>query len=127
MKTEAQIKAEIFTAITTDSAIIANMGTRFQWMLKPTVTETFPMATFQILDTVGSYVLNGCVNRNNEKVDVQITLYSDYSEYPKMDTIANDMKRVMESLGYMLTTSPEFIEESINKVARTMRWTVQNV
>ena len=127
MKTEAQIKAAIYTAITTDTAIVANMGTRLIWMLKPEITNIFPMATMQILDTVGAYVIGGSVILSNENVDVQITLYADYSDYVKFDTLTNDIKRVMASIGYTLTASPEFVEESINKTAKAMRWRYINV
>lgn len=128
MKTPAQIKAEIYTAITTDAAILVNMPLKnFYWMLKPEVTPTGPFATMQILDTVGSYIMGGCVERSNESIDVQITLYASYSDYTKFDTLTSDIKRVMESLGYMLTTSPEFVEESINKTAVAMRWRYINV
>ena len=127
MKTSAQIKTAIYNAITTDAAIIANMGTQFYWMLRPSVPPVSEFATFQILDTVGSYVVGGCVVRSYENVDIQINLYGVISSYSKFDSLTEDIKRVMESLGYTLTACPEFEDESLKRPVRTLRWRCLNV
>lgn len=127
MKTSAQIKTAVYNAVTTDTAIIANLGAQFYWMLRPSVPPLTEFATFQILDTVGSYVVGGCVNRSYEQVDVQINLYGVISSYTKFDTLTEDIKRVMEAIGFMLIASPEFEDESLKRPVRALRWRYQNV
>lgn len=128
MKTTTQIKTAIYTAITTDAAILVNMPLgKFSWMMKPEQIPSTEFAIFQILDTVGSYVIGGAVNRSYENVDVQINLYGITNSYTKFDTLTEDIKRVMEGIGYTLTASPEFIDESLNRPVRTLRWRYQNV
>lgn len=99
----------------------------FTWIDKPTVADTFPLATFQILDTPGSYVMGGCVVRDYENVDIQITIYADYSDYTKFDAITNRMKIIMESLGYMIMAGSELTDTDLNKVVKPLRGKMLNV
>ena len=121
--TQAQLKAQIYNAIIGDATLNGYLQNRIQWLLKPTTDQEYPLMTYQILDTVGSYVHGGTVIESHEKVDVQIDIYS--SSITQMDALFTNLKRVMHSIGYMQGGGGEFIEG--NMIIRATRWAVQNV
>lgn len=123
MMTQAQLKAQIYNAVTSDSALNVYISGRLQWLLRPTAEQTYPLLVYQVLDTVGSYVHGGTVIQSHEQVDVQIDIYT--NDITQMDGIFEELKRVMHSIGYMLTNAPEFIDGS--NIVRTTRWEAFNV
>ena len=117
MKTETQLRAEIYNAL---SPIV----TLF-WLGKPTKAN-FPYAVYQKIDNSGSYSFG--IERSAELVVFQVDLYTEPSEIVAADNLYDSIKTAMESIVYRLTGgTPEFLEEKINKVIKVIRWERFNV
>ena len=118
MKTEGQLRAEFYNAI---SGIITTY-----WLSKPSGASSFPIATYQILDSTGVYSFG--IDRSAEERTFQLDVYSDPSAMATLDTKMDSIKTALEAIDYrMVGAQAEFIETDINKVVRVTRWERYNV
>ena len=127
MQTQGQMKAAVYNAVISNATINAIISGRMQWLLKPTIAQTFPLMTYQRLDTSGSYVNNSSIQLSHEKVDMQIDIYTANGDIIKADTLHDALKVVMNGLGYMQIAGGEFIDSDLQKVVRSTRWSGWNV
>ena len=127
MQTQGQMKAAVYNAVIGNATINGIISGRMQWLLKPTIAQTFPLMTYQMLDTSGSYVNNSSIQLSHEKVDMQIDIYTANGDIIKADTLHDALKVVMNGLGYMQIAGGEFIDSDLQKVVRSTRWSVWNV
>lgn len=128
MMTQNQIKALFYNALVNDASLQAIIGDRLYWIAKPTETDTFPLITYTIFDTTGSYVFDNFVSASNETYTIQFNIYAGPSDLVNMDAIYERLKAVLVPLCFRnITTPQEFLEESINKVIRPVRFEYINV
>lgn len=122
MKTQAQLRAELYNALKDDTTLPDEIF----WIGKPTATDTFPCIIYSILNTVGGYAFqDGLVS---EDFTVQLDVYTDVGADANMDTIVNRLNTVMESIHYRnIGGSIEFMDADINKIVRPTRWEKINV
>ena len=129
MKTLAQLKAEIYNAITADVTMKTYVSTRLYWISKVSGKSTFPLLTYQALDEIGEYTLGGSgINYEGSDVTFQIDAYTDSDDGDTMDNIIDRLKTVMHGLDYRLINSPiEFLDSETHKIIRPTRWERYNV
>ena len=126
MKTETQITAEIYNALTTNATLVSLISTRTYWIGRPTVNNTFPLITYAKVDTSSDYAFGLSVQ--SEDVVIQIDVYTDPTEISQMDNIVQAVKGVMHGLCYrLISASPQFVETDISKIMRALRWERINV
>lgn len=127
METQGQIRARIYNALLADTALATIISDRLYWVGKPTITDTFPLLNYSILDTSGGYVF-GQNSANSEDYSIQIDVYTEPSDVTNMDAIIARIKAVMTTQCFREASSPiEFLESDINKIVRPMRWEAINV
>lgn len=118
MNTETQLRAEFYNAV---NAVVTTY-----WLSKPSASSSFPIATYQILDSTGIYSFG--VNRSAEERTFQLDIYSNPSEIVDLDTKMESIKTALEAINYrMVGSQAEFLDSEINKVVRVTRWERYNV
>jgi len=118
MKTETQLTAEIYTAV---SSIVDLF-----WLSRPTISQTFPLAVYKNLDISSEYSFG--INREAEERIYQIDLYVSPEQIVLADNLIDSIKTAMEGLNYRLTGSQaDFIDSDLNKVIKVTRWERFNV
>jgi len=122
MKTQAQIKAEIYNALYADTTLPNNIYWTSQAKL-----ISFPCLVYELIAGGADYVFNTGV-RNSENIAIQIDIYTDAGQMASMDTIKNQLHTVMEGLYYQnIDNGQEFGDEETGKVVRPTRWVKVNV
>lgn len=129
MKTIKELRTEFYNAITSDVTLQGLIGNRLYWINRPTVSDVFPLITQQYFDTSSEYTFDATgVNRVADDIVFQTNIYVDPQEINQMDDIVEQLKVVLNAIGYRNINAPvEFLETDINKVARPMRWERYNV
>jgi hypothetical protein len=113
MKTETQLRSEIYGAIST----VCTTG----WLSKPTVTSSFPYATYQLLDSDSMYSFG--VSRSAETRTFQIDLYVNPSAIVDADNKLELIKTAMENIDYrQIGSNAEFLDSELNKIIKVTRW-----
>ena len=124
MKTDLQLKAEIYTALTTDATLTGLISNRVYWFNPQ--GQDFPMIAYSLLDVTAEYVLGGCMILSHEYVDFQIDVYALFGQMTQLSQIVDRVKVLMMGKGYMmLPGNPELLES--DRVQRIMRWRCINV
>lgn len=127
MKTQNQIKVEIYNALMGSTAITNIVGDRVNWINKPDIADTFPLITFQLISVTGNYTL-GNTFLSSEDYMIQITPYADHGDMLKMDTLVQAIKNVMHTLKWrMKPASGEFFDDTVKKILSPTRWEDFNV
>lgn len=128
MLTQNQIKTQIYNALNNDVALTALVANRIYWIAKPTITDTFPLVIYKIIDTSGNYAF-GDKQSISEEYTVQIDVYTSSSDVLTMDSIIDRVKTVMQTQCFRLIASPGiFIADGLdNIVVRPQRWDWINV
>ena len=118
MKTETQLRAEFYNAI---SAIVA-----VSWLSKPTMTSTFPMASYQLLDASSEYSMG--INRSAEDRTFQVDLYVGIGDIVNGDNKLDLIKTALEAINYrQVGSQAEFLDSDLNKINKITRWERYNV
>lgn len=126
MMTLAQLKAQIYTAITTNSTITSIMSTRLYWLGKINSETVFPCMVYQELDEIGGYSFG--INHEESNILFQIDIYTGSDEVAQMDALYEGLKTVMHGLNYRLMgTNAEFYDPEIQCNIRVTRWEKYNV
>lgn len=113
MKTETQLRAEFYNAI---SAIIPLF-----WLSKPSATSSFPMATYQVLDDAGVYSFGTNVSAQDRTF--QLDVYANPSEIVDLDNKIDSIKTALHAINYrQVGSQAEFLDSELNKVVRVTRW-----
>lgn len=129
MNTIKQIRTEFYNAINNDATLTSLISSRIYWINKITVSNTFPLITYQYFDTNGEYAFSDTgVDRVADNIIFQTDIYVDPQEVDQMDEIVEQMKVVLNAIGYRNINSPiTFLDSDINKNIRPMRWERFNV
>ena len=113
MKTETQLRAEFYNAI---SAIVTT-----SWLSKPTKSSVFPLATYQLLDASGVYTFG--IERVAEDRTFQVDLYVDVDDVVNGDNKLDLIKTALEALCYrQVGSQAEFLDSNLNKAIKVTRW-----
>lgn len=123
MKTDAQLKAEIYTAITTDTQLNTLIGGRLFWFSQK--KNTCPYMVYSVLDSNASYVLGGCVIMSHEFIDIQIDTMVKFGDIQLLSDIIGRLKVVMSSIGWMMIQgNNEILEDDV--ITKFTRWRLIN-
>jgi hypothetical protein len=118
MKTETQLRAEFYGAI---SSIVP-----VYWLSKPIKGSAYPLATYMILDSTGLYSFG--ISRSAEERTFQLDVYAEPGGMATLDAKMELIKTALETIDYrMVGSQAEFIETDINKIVRVTRWEKYNV
>jgi hypothetical protein len=129
MQTLAQMKAEIYNALTNDSTMEGYVGSRVYWLGKVSGKSTFPLIDYKAFDEIGTYSFGGSgISYDGSEATFQIDVYTGPDDVATMDNIIERLKTLMHGLGYRLINSPiEFVDAEVNKIVRPTRWEKWNV
>lgn len=129
MQTQNQLRTTVYDALLADTPLTNIIGTRLNWIARPTAQDTYPLLVYKVFDTVGAYSFgDSALNTISEDFTIQIDAYTDPSDITNMDTIIERLKIVMVGLCFRNISSPvEFLETDINKIVRSTRWEIINV
>jgi len=118
MKTETQLRAEVYNAITSIATV--------SWLSKPTTSDAFPLMTYQLLSSSSEYSFG--VVRSAEDRAFQIDLYVAPDDIVNGDNKLDAIKTAMENIDYRQSGSTaEFLDTDLNKVIKVTRWERYNV
>ena len=122
MKTQAQLRTELYNALYNDTVITNNIF----WIGRPTASSSFPCIIYSFLDTTGAYAFTEWLT--SEKVIIQLDVYTGTKDKTSMDTTINRLNTIMGGLGYRnIGAVAEFFLEDIRKIVRPTRWEKWNV
>ena len=126
MKTEAQLRAEVYSELLANTDLTDVIGNRLYWISRPTLENDFPLVTYSRLDGPSTYAFNHSVQ--SEAISFQFDIYVDTGKAEDMDSIVEAIKDSMENICYrLISTSPIFPETDINKNVKALRWERLNV
>lgn len=111
MKTESQLKTEVYTAISSIAATYWSQSIK---------NKSLPFINYYLIDNLGEYSMG--ITREAESTIFQIDLYYSPKKQLSLDTAVELLKIAMENIGYRLTNAPEFQNLELNAVVRTTRW-----
>lgn len=122
MKTQAQLRTELYNALYNDTDITNNIF----WLGKPTSTSSFPCVIYSFMSNIGNYAFQGWLT--SEEIIIQLDVYTEPSDKTNMDLTINKLNSIMQSINYRnVGMSAEIFLEDIQKIVRSTRWEKYNV
>jgi hypothetical protein len=116
MKTETQLKAEVYSAL--------NAKVNTYWINKP-IKATAPYAVYSLVNAESSYSFD--VVRSAELPVFQIDLYCNSDDETASSNKYDEVKTAMETLKYQRVGSVEEFDSAQGKVIIVSRWERYNV
>ena len=130
MKTQLQIRTEVYNALTNSTDITDIVGNRINWVNRPTVEvpeDSYPLIVYQFISMGGSYTL-GDTFLSSEDFMLQTTVYGDPDDITEFDNLVQAVKNAMNGIKWRnVTSSGEITDDTINKVLMPLRWEDFNV
>ena len=127
MKTQLEIRTEVYNALTNSTDITDIVGNRIYWVSRPTVEDLYPLIVYQFISMGGSYTL-GNTFLSSEDFMIQTTIYDDPNNVTQFDNLVKAVKNAMNCIKWRnITSSCEITEYTINKVLMPLRWEDFNV
>jgi uncharacterized protein (DUF1015 family) len=124
MKTDIQIKADLYTAITSNTTITNLVSNRVYWFNQQ--QNDYPMISYSMLDIASEYVLGGCVILSNEYIDVQVDVWGKFKDMQAVSTIVDQLKISLNAIGFMMIPgNTEVLDGDV--IQRVTRWRYLNV
>lgn len=127
MKTQLEIRTEVYNVLTNSTEITDIVGNRIYWVNRPTVEDLYPLIVYQFISMGGSYTL-GNTFLSSEDFMIQTTIYDDPDDITEFDNLVQAVKNAMNGIKWRnVTSSGEITDDTINKVLMPLRWEDFNV
>ena len=117
MKTQSEIKTEIFSALY-DNTIA---GKNVKWLAKP-ASPVYPLLVYSLIGDSKDYEFQNN-NSTSKTILLQVDIYVDSQEIQKMDTLVEEVNTAIENICFRaINGGPEFLDTDSNKIVRSLRW-----